>query len=331
MKRRAVLAFAATVFAVPARALAQTRRPFRVGYLSTADEASTEPLANAFVAGLRVRGYVPGRNVTIDMRYARGDYNRLPALAEELLSLKPDVVIGIEASAQAFRSRSTRIPIVLVASADPVAAGLALSLARPGTNVTGMAYRQDQLITKHVELLTEIVPKLQRIALLNYAASAGEPVAPLVARYEQYAKAAAAAKGVALIVTAARDPESVRQAFSHIEKERAQGVVVGATGSAWQLRREIVAEARRLRLPSISALPAAWVEAGGLATYGPNFLESFRYAAIYVDRILKGANPAEMPIEQPEKFELVLSLATARELGLKIPAAVLVRADRVIE
>jgi putative ABC transport system substrate-binding protein len=295
------------------------------------DEASTEPLASAFAAGLRGRGYVVGRDVTIEMRYARGDYSRLPALADELIRLKSDVLIGIEASAQAFRSRTTRTPIVLVASADPVAAGLARSLARPGTNVTGMSYRQDQLISKQVELLTEIVPKLQRVALLNYAASAREPVAPLMARYEQYARAAAAAKGLALIVTAARDPESVRQAFLHMEKAGAQGVVVGATGSAWQLRREIIAEARRLRLPSISALPAAWAEAGALATYGPNFSESFRYAAVYVDRILKGANPAEMPIEQPATFEFVISLATAHQIGLAIPKSILARADRLIE
>jgi putative ABC transport system substrate-binding protein len=331
MKRRAALQLACAMLAAPRIALAQARRPFRVGYLSTADEASTEPLANAFIAGLQSRGYVAGRDVTIDMRYARGDYSRLPALAAELLSLKPDVVIGIEASAHAFRSRTTSIPIVLVASADPVAAGLARSLARPGTNVTGMAYRQDQLIIKHVELLNEMVPKLQRVALLNYAAPADEPVAPVMRRYEEHARAAAAARGLALIVTAARDPETVRRAFAHIENERAQALVVGATGSAWNLRRVIGAEARRLRLPSISALPAAWVEAGGLATYGPNFLESFRYAAVYVDRILKGANPAEMPIEQPDRFELVVSLSTARHIGITIPRAVLARADRVIE
>jgi putative ABC transport system substrate-binding protein len=331
LKRRTLLTLAATMFAFPGRALAQTRRRFRVGYLSTSDEASTEPFASAFVTGLRDQGYVVGRDVTLDMRYARGDYGRLPALADELISLKPDVLIGIEGPAQIIRSRTTRIPIVLVSSVDPVAAGLARSLARPGTNVTGMAYQQDQLIAKHVELLTEIVPKLQRVALLNYAAAADEPVAPLIARYEQHARAAAAAKGLALVVTAARDPQGVRQAFLHIEKERARGVVVGSTGSAWQLRREVIAETRRLRLPSISALPAAWAELGGLATYGPNFFESFRYAAIYVARILKGASPAEMPIEQPAKFEFVVNLATAQEIGITIPKSVLARADRVIE
>jgi putative ABC transport system substrate-binding protein len=137
--------------------------------------------------------------------------------------------------------------------------------------------------------------------------------------------------GLALILTTARDPESVRQAFLQAEKERAQAFVVASTGAAWALRHEIIAQARRLRLPLITALPAAWVDAGGLATYGPNFVASFRYAATYVDRILKGGKPAEMPIEQPAKFEFVVNLRTAREIGITIPRTVLQRADRLIE
>ena len=331
MKRRTLLPFAGAMLASPGWVMAQAPRQFRIGYLSTADEASTKPFADALLTKLRDHGYVIGRNVALDMRYARGDYNRLPALAEELIALKPDVLIGIETSAQVMRSRTTTIPIVLSAGVDPVAAGLAQSLARPGTNVTGLAYRQDQLIAKQIEQLTEIVPKLQRIALLNYAALADEPIAPLVARYEQYAKAAASEKALTLIVTAARDPGGVRQAFAQIEKAGAQAIVVGSTGSAWQLRHEVIDQIRRLRLPSISALPAAWAEAGGLATYGPNFLENFRYAATYVARILKGAKPAELPIEEPAKFEFVINLKTAREIGIAIPRSVLLRADRVIE
>ena len=311
--------------------LARAQRQFRVGYLSTSDEASTQPFIDAFAVGLRERGLVRGRNIVIDIRYARGDYSRLPAHAEELIALKPDVLVGIEASAVAMQTKTATIPIIVVASVDPLAAGLVRSLARPGTNVTGLAYRQDELLIKHVELLTEIVPRMQRVALLNYAALASEPTAGIAARYEKHAKVATAAKGLTLIITAARDPESVRQAFKHAEKEGANAIVVASTGSAWQLRHETIAEARRLRLPSISALPAAWAEAGGLVTYGPNFLESFRYAASYVDRILKGAKPSQIPIEHPAKFEFVINLNTARELGLKIPPAVLLRADRVIE
>jgi putative ABC transport system substrate-binding protein len=325
------LLVAGAALAASRRLLAQTQRQFRIGYLSTIDEASTQLLADAFVAGLRERGLVNGRDVVIDHRYAHGDYSRLPALAEELIALKPNVLVGIETTAIVMRAKTTTIPIVLTAGVDPVAAGLVRSLARPGTNVTGLAYRQDQLIAKHIELLTEIVPKLQRVALLNTAVLAGAAAAGVAARYEQQAKAATTAKGLALILTTARDPESVRQAFLHAEKERAQAVVVASTGAAWQLRHEIIAQARRLRLPLITALPAAWVEAGGLATYGPNFVESFRYAASYVDRILKGANPAEMPIEQPAKFELVINLDTARKLGLHLPPAMVLRADRVIQ
>lgn len=330
MKRRTVLVFAGAMLASPGRVISQAPRQFRIGYLSIVDEASTKPFADALLTKLRDHGYVVGRNVAIDMRYARGDYSRLPALAEELIALKPDVLIGIEGAAHAMRSKTTTIPIVLAAAADPVAAGLAQSLARPGTNVTGLAYRGDLLVAKHIEQLTEIVPTMQRVALLNYAALADEPNAPLYARYEQYAKAAAAAKGLTLIVTAARDPEGVRQAFAQVERARAQGVVIGSTASAWQLRHEVIDQARRLRLPSIGAA-APWAEAGGLATYGPNVLDSFRYAANYVARILKGAKPAELPIEQPAAFELVINLKTAREIGLTIPKSVLLRADRVIE
>jgi putative ABC transport system substrate-binding protein len=322
---------AAALLAAPRGVLAQAQRQFRVGYLSTSDEASTQPFLDAFTEGLRERGLVPGRNIVIEIRYARGDYSRLPAGAEELIALKPDVLVGIEASAHAMRAKTTAIPIVVVASVDPLAGGLVRNLAQPGTNVTGLAYRQDELLIKHVELLTEIVPRMRRIALLNYAALAGEPTAGIAARYEEHAKTATAAKGLALIITAARDTETVRQAFKQAEKEGAQAVVVASTGSAWQLRHETIAEARRLRLPSITALPAGWAQAGGLVTYGPNFLESFRYAASYVDRILKGAKPAQMPIELPAKFEFVINLHTARELGVKIPPAILLRADRVIE
>lgn len=260
-----------------------------------------------------------------------GDYSGLPALADELIALKPDVLVGIEVPAIVMRSKTTTIPIVLVASTDPVAAGLVKSLARPGTNVTGLAYRQDQLVGKHIELLTEIVPKMSRVALVNYAASANDPAAEVAARYEQFAKTAAAAKGLILIVASVRDPDSVRQAFANLEKERPEGIVVVATGTTFLLRHEILGHARRLRLPTISSMSAPWADAGGLVSYGPNFLESFRYAATFVDRILKGAKPAELPIEHPAKFEFVVNLKTAREIGIKIPQTNLVRADRVIE
>ena len=331
MKRRTTLQLVALMLASPGRALAQTPRRFRIGFLWVANEATVKPVAEAFLAGLRDLGYVEGRNIVVDMRYAGGDTSRLPALADEQIALKPDVLLGLESPASVIRTKTKTIPIVLTASVDPLAYGLVQSLARPGTNVTGMSYRLDQLLAKHIELLSELVPKLSRVALLNYAAVTNDPDARLAARYEQFAKMAAAAKGLSLIVVSARDPEGVRQAFAALERERPGGVVVPSTGPMFQLRHEIISHARRLRLPTISWFPPAWAEAGGLVTYGPNAIESHRYAATYVDRILKGAKPAELPIEQPTKFEFVVNLKTAREIGIKIPRSILLRADRVIE
>jgi putative tryptophan/tyrosine transport system substrate-binding protein len=280
---------------------------------------------------MRQYGYVAGRNLALDERYAEGNYSRLPTLAAELIALKPDILIGIEAAAVALRSKTTTIPIVLIAAPNPVAAGLVQSLARPGTNVTGLTYRQDEFTAKHIELLTEINPRMSRVALFNFAALANEGGASAAALFDQAARKAAIAKGLALVVVAARDAQGVREAFARLEKERPEGLVVPPSGFAWQFRHEIIREARRLRLPSISGLPDGFADAGGLATYGASFLESYRYATVYVDRILKGAKPLDLPVEQMTKFEFVLNLKTAREIGVTIPRAVLLRADRVIE
>jgi len=311
---------------MPALLLAQAPKRFRVGCLYVADDAFVRLFQEAFLAGMRERGYVPGRNLEVDIRYARGDMNRLSALADELIALKPDVLFGIEAVAIVMRARTSTIPIVFPSSNDPVAAGLAQSLARPGSNVTGIAALGDQIVAKHVELLVDIVPGISRIALVN------DPLAPAASRFEQFARAAAATKGVALTVSGVKDSAGLHESFETIEKERAQGIIVATTGRLNQLRQEIIGQARRLRLPSISALPAAaWAEVGGLVTYATNGLENFRYAASYVDRILKGARPADLPIEQSAKFEFVINLRTAREIGIAIPRSVLLRADRVIE
>lgn len=326
MKCRTVLQLAATMLAASNQVFAQAARQFRVGCLYLADEPFVRPFQAAFVEGMRERGYAGGRNLVVDVRYAAGDSSRLPALVEELIALKPDVLFGIESVAIAMRAKTTTIPIVVPAGSDLVAAGLVQSLARPETNVTGIANLGDQLVAKHIEFLTEIIPKISRVALLN------DPLSPGAARFEQFARNAADAKGLTLIVASARDPEGVRQAFATFEKERAQGLVVQATGRANQLRNEILAHARRLRLPSVSALPAAaWAEGGGLITYAANIIENFRYAATYVDRILRGARPADLPVEQAARFEFVVNLKTAREIGITIPQSVLWRADRVIE
>jgi putative ABC transport system substrate-binding protein len=254
----------------------------------------------------------------------------MPALAEELIGLKADVVIGIESAAVVVRGKSQSIPIVLIASPDPVGAGLVQSLGRPGTNVTGMAYRLDELVAKHIDLLTEIVPKMSRLGFVNYAAGAEDPGARSAARADEVARTAAQAKGLSVSVVRVRDPDSVRAAFIELEGQRPQAIVVAATAATYRLRQLITREALRLRLPSITSLSSEWAEAGGLVTYGPDWQKTYRYAATFVDRILKGANPAEIPIEQPS-FEVVVNLKTAREIGVKIPQSILVRADRLIQ
>lgn len=337
MNRRALLiAGAASALAiVNARAQqgrrAREQRAFRIACLWMQSEAAASPYHEALLAGMREHGYVPGRDLIVDARYAGGDPGRLPALADELIALNPDVIVGVEAPARTIRARTTSIPIVLPSSVDPVATGLVQSLANPGVNVTGLAFRLDQLVAKSIDLLTEIRPRVSRIALLTSSADSSDPSELIEARIEQQARKAAAMKGLQLLVSRARDAESATRAFARFESERAEGLVVVPSPYTLELRHQISGHARRLRLPSVSALPAAWAEAGGLVSYGPDFLENYRYAATFVDRLLKGASAAQMPIEQPATFRLVVNLRTAREIGITIAPTVLLRADRVIQ
>jgi putative ABC transport system substrate-binding protein len=286
----------------------------------------------AFLAGMRELAYVVGRNLVFDERYAAGDYNRLHALADELIALRPDVLVaGDTGVAVVLKAKTVTIPIVMLASSDPVAAGLVQSLARPGTNVTGNTLLAEMLIAKHLELLMQAVPGMSRVAFLNYAALPNDPLADVAARAEKSAKAAATMKRLTLTIASARDPESVRQAFAQFETARTEGVVVFASGPTFQLRDEILGHARRQRLPTITAATPLWLDAGGILSYGPNLEEVFRSAATYVDKILKGSKPSELPVQQPTKFEFLVNLRAAKETGLPIPQAVLLRADRVIE
>lgn len=331
MRRRTLLQWGAAIFASPPWALAQPRRPFRIGILWVTDEVAVKAPGGAFLAGLQDLGYMPERNLVVDVRHARGEMSRLPGLAEELIALQPDVLVGIESVAIVMRSKTSTIPIVVIAGPDPVAAGLVKTASRPGTNVTGNAFRQDELIGKQIELLTEVVPGMSRVAFLNYDPYPGELITGSTARYEAFAKKAATQKGLALEILAARDSSGLRQKLAGLERTRPHGLVVGSGGFNYQFRQLIADEARRLRLPSISALPPGWLEAGALLNYGPDFIKHYRYAARFVDLILKGARPADIPIEYPAVFELGVNLKTAREIGVKIPSAMLLRADRVIE
>ena len=327
MKRRTVLRLAAATLALPGWARSQARKVYRLGWLSTADEESKKrSLEEAFLPGMRALGYAVGGNLVVDVRYARGDVSRYPALSDELIALRPDVLLGNGDACRAMAKKTSRIPIVLTGSLDPVAQGLVKSLARPGTNVTGVSSQIGTLIAKQIELLVEIVPKLSRIALLNDASFADRNL------YVRVARETARAKGLTLsVIETAPTPEAIGTAFAKIEQERAQGVVVGGTGPFFGARRALAGESARLRVPAIYNI-AGFVEIGGLISYGANIGESLRTEVPpIVDRILKGANPAEMPVQQSAKFEMAINLKTAKEIGVTIPQTVLFRADRVIE
>ena len=328
-RRQFLIASGALLAASFARA--QPARRFRVGFLWAANENVVRPLRAAFLAGLSERGYLMDRNLTLDERYAEGNPGRYSALAEELIALKPDVLVGISSVAVAMRSKTTTIPIVLIASVNPVADGLVQSLARPGTNVTGLSFRFAELVAKQFELLVEMSPKIARVAFFNSSVGPGDPGESSAALYDQSARQAASAKGLTLVIVSANDVGGARKAFERLKSERVQGLVVAPAGPIQHIRNEIIAGARSLRIPSVSGLPAEFAETGGLATYGPNFLESYRYAASYVGRVLKGAKPAEIPVEQMAVFELVINMKTAKALGITVPQSILVRADRVIE
>jgi putative ABC transport system substrate-binding protein len=326
VNRRDALRTGGALLAWSTLAAAQPPRTYRIGWLLMSTEALSKQYVDAFLTGLRDHGYVVGRNVELHMRYCGGDKSRVSAFADELIALKPDVLIGVEDVAVTMKAKTATIPIVLSASSDPVAAGLVQSLARPGTNVTGLANLWDELLAKHVELLVELVPKMK---LLAYFADATYP-APQRERFERAVRTTATAKGVSVVVLSVGDLDDLRRALAELETTRPHGLVVLTTGIFFTYYGEIISAARRLRLPAISGL-AVFANGGGLISHGPNFLESFRYAAKFVDRILKGTKPAELPVEQFGKFELVLNLKTAREFGLRVPQSILIRADRVIE
>ena len=299
----------------------------RIGYLA-GDRAASPHLIEAFRQGLRDLGYVEGSNVLIEYRDAEGKFERLPALAAELVALKVDVIVAggtplILAAKQATRT----LPIVFAAASDPVTDGLVTSLARPGGNVTGLSNIAPDLVGKRLELLKQAVPGVNRVAILWQPGGTGE-------RTEQDmrkgAEAAARALGVRLQFLEARGPADFDRAFSDMTRERA-GALTSLGGSMFfSERRRLVDLAAKNRLPALYQ-QREFVDAGGLMSYGANLADNFRGAAGYVDKILKGTKPGDLPIEQPTKFELVINTKTAKALGLTIPPSLLQRADHVIQ
>jgi putative tryptophan/tyrosine transport system substrate-binding protein len=299
----------------------------RIGFLSPSSlsDPRTARFLQAFRQGLRELGYAEGQNIAIESRFAEGKWDQLRELAAELVRVKVDVIVTYTTPAtQAAKQATGKIPIVIATVIDPVAAGLVASLAHPGGNITGLSQMVPELVGKQLEVLKEVAPKISRVAILS------NPANPAHALAIRDVKVAARSLGVQLQLLEARGPSEIESAFAAMTTERAGAVIVLVDSMLIDHRTRIADLAVRRRLPTVSATIET-AEAGGLMAYGPSVRDMFRRAATYVDRILKGAKPAELPIEQPTKFELVLNTKTARALGLTISPSVLGRADEIIQ
>jgi len=300
----------------------------RIGFLTTG--SASDPLnalsRDAFRQGLRDLGYVEGKNINFEHRYAEGRAERLPELAEELVRLKVDILVGTDSSAARAAKKSTAtIPVVFTTGANPVATGLVASLARPGGNATGLTTNSPELVGKRLELLKEAVPKVSRIAFLMPADSA-----TIRAMFDD-AQGAAKALGVQFQLVEVKPPTpDFEGAFRSMIKERIGGLVTEGPPLISLNRKKILQLAAQHRIPAIHT-EQEWANAGGLMSYGANRVEPYRRVTVYVDKILKGAKPADLPVEQPIKFEFIINLKAAKQIGLTIPPNVLARADKVIQ
>jgi putative ABC transport system substrate-binding protein len=299
----------------------------RVGYISPGSSSDPARLRRfeAFRQGLRELGYVEGQSIVLEPRWAEGKYDRYPALAADLVRLKVDVIVASGGAAtQAVKQATRTIPIVMSVVIDPVGSGLVPSLAHPGGNLTGTSMMAPDLVGKQLEMLKELVPGVSRVALLRNPSNPGS--APQL----REAEAAARALGVGLRTLEARDPQEIDSAFAAMTREPAGALMVLVDAIFTNQVRQIAELAAKRRLPSIYG-QREYAEAGGLMVYSSNPFDLERRAATFVDKILKGAKPADLPIEQPSKFDLVINLKTAKVLGLTIPSSLLRRADQVIE
>jgi putative ABC transport system substrate-binding protein len=301
-------------------AQAPTKVP-RIGFLVAQPTAISGPYLEAFRQGLRELGYVEGQNIAFESRSAEGKYERLPALAADLVRMNVDVVVtSAPPAATAAKQATSTIPIVFTSAIAPDASGLVVSLARPGGNVTGLALMGREVVGKHLELLKEVAPRVSRVAILQ------NPARPGLREVE----GAARSLGLQLHVVQASTAAEIDAAFAEMRSQRPAGVLVLRDPFFFQRRTQIVALAAKSRLPAVYGFRED-AEAGGLMAYAPNILQMWRRSATYVDKILKGAKPGDLPIEQPSKFELIINLKTAKALGLTIPPSLLARADQVIE
>jgi len=307
----------------PATAQQPTKIP-RIGILSSLSPAAVSARMDAFRQGLRELGYVEGKNIVIEYRWAEGKPERLPDLAAELVRLKVDVIVtGGPSVNRSAKEATITIPIVMSFDDDPVGNGFVDSLARPGGNITGLSTLAPEISGKQLELLKETVPKLSRVAVL------GNSTNPGTAQALREIKLAAGAFGVKLQYLEVQAPKDIETAFQAASKERAHAVLVLANPVTFAQRTQVVQLAAKNRLPAMFG-SSEFVDIGGLMSYAPNYPDLYRRAATYVDKILKGRKPADLPVEQPMKFEFVINLKTAKQIGLTIPPNVLVRADKVI-
>jgi putative ABC transport system substrate-binding protein len=305
-------------------ALAQPRQPLIV-VLMHGKESALRSRVDGLTEGLRELGYVEGRNYRMEVRWSDNQVDRLPALARELLARKPDVAVGAPVlAAQALHRESRTVPIVIANGAGAQRLGLIASLANPGGNVTGLQNQLDELSAKQFEFLKEMVPNAKRVMTLSSGLGAAEP------DVREGSRTAAKTYGITLIEALADSPAKLAQVSAVYERESGEALVVLLDPNLSSFRSEVIAMAARLRIPSVYPT-LEYADDGGLIAYSTDARPLFRRAATYVDRILKGAKPGDLPVEQPTKFELVINLKTAQVLGITIPPSVLLRADRLIE
>jgi putative tryptophan/tyrosine transport system substrate-binding protein len=340
MRRRELMLLMGGAMTAARAACAQQKAMPVIGYLSPgspgplAPSLASAPFLAAFHQGLKETGYVEGENVAIEYRWAEGRYDRLPALAADLVGRKVDVIVaGSTTSALPAKNATSTIPIVSVLGSDPVEYGLVASFARPGGNLTGISFMATELMPKRLELLSELVPQVRVIALLvnpNFGAAAERVMRDVQERVMRDVQEAARDKGVQLHILKAGTEGEIDTAFSTLVQLHAGALLVAADSFFNSRREQLVALASRHAVPAIYQL-REFAAAGGLISYGTSLTAVYRQIGIYAGKILKGAKPADLPVEQPTTFELVINLKTAKALGLTVPQSVLARADAVIE
>jgi len=326
-RRRFVAGVLGGLLAAPAATVAQqSGRVYRIGYLSTPTRESVERGVGVFVRTLRELGWVEGQNLIIDYRWADGNVERLPALAAELVGRKVEVIVAPAGSAAlAAKNATSSIPIVMIFASDPVETGLVASLRRPGGNITGTTFTPGpEIFGKQLQILKEAVPNISRVAILT------NPADPSFALQVKQVEATARSMGISLQHVEARGPEQFNGAFAAMERERADALLVTGTSTYLAHRTRLAELALKGRLPTMCSFRES-VEAGGLMAYAVNMADFVGRAAKYVDMILKGAKPADLPIEQPTKFELIINLKVAKALGITVPQNLVRRADDVIQ